>query len=260
MDLFVVSRSRWKRSDTLERLGNTARRVRLVVPEWQQKEYGMLSNKYGCELLPCPHDGISLTRRFCGENSREWCFAMMDDDLKFYRRVSPSDWHLRYPTDLNDTIETMLRHVRKCLAKYVHVSVGAREGNNRLPYEGVECSRPLRFLAYRTDKFLELEHGRVKIMEDFDVTLQLLRKGYANHVTACWAQGQIQTQMSGGCSDYRTLGMHEEEVKKFASLHPEFVRLRNKENKSGGEFGKRLEVTIYWRKALDSSQIDKEQG
>lgn len=254
MDVFVVSRSRWQKSDTLERLGRSAAEVRLVVPESQYANYKPLARKYGCRLTLCPHDGISLTRRFCGESATSQKFLMLDDDLKFYKRVSSTDWHLRYPEDIGTEAGEMLRLVEGKLDEYTHVAVSAREGNHNLPWEGVECSRPLRALAYRTKEFLQVEHGRVKVMEDFDVTLQLLRSGHKNHVIACWAQAQIQTQMAGGCSDYRTLELHEEEARRFADLHPGLVRLRRKKNRSGGEFGNRLEVTIYWQRAWESSK------
>lgn len=254
MDVFVVSRSRFDRSDTLEDLQSSGIKARLVVPSFQVGKYRSLASRYTCELIGCPKDGISLTRQHCGRVSRNPKFIMFDDDLRFYRRISPTDWHLRYLPDVHDTAMGMLQKVSSTLDKFAHCSISAREGNNRLEYPGVECSRPLRALAYQKEEFLGCVHGRVKIMEDFDITLQLLRKGHKNFVISYWAQGQKQTQMEGGCSDYRTLELHEENVKKFAKLHEGFVQLREKHNKSGGEFGHRLEATIYWTKAWQSSQ------
>lgn len=254
MDIFVVSRSRFEESHTLEGLGPEAKHVHLVVPACQKSKYKLLAKRYGCNLIGCPYDGISLTRRLCGSLASSK-FLMLDDDLTFYRRVSSRDWHLKYPEDIPGCcVKSLLQLVEDELERYAHVAISAREGNNRLPYEGVECSRPLRALAYRKKEFLSVVHGRVQIMEDFDVTMQLLRKGYKNHVIASWAQGQITTQMVGGCSDYRTHELHENNVRKFASLHSQFVSLRQKRNKSGGEFGNRLEATIYWKKAWESSQ------
>lgn len=254
LEVYVVSRSRFERSDTLERLEECASRVRLVVPSSQLERYKQLANQYGCKLLGCPADGIALTRQFCGEQCQSDKFLMLDDDLKFYRRISKTDSKLRHPRELDCSISSMLLLVERCLDSYVHVAISAREGNNRLVWSGADCSRPLRALAYQRDKFLSVVHGRVEIMEDFDVTLQLLRKGYKNHVIACWAQNQSQTQMPGGCSDYRTRDLHATNVQKLARLHSPFVRLRKKRNKSGGEFGTRLEATIYWKKAYQSSQ------
>jgi hypothetical protein len=255
MDVFVVSRSRFERSDTLEDLGNSSKRARLVVPKGQLPQYKDLASRYDCELIGCPVDGIALTRQYCGKIADNDKFVMFDDDLRFYKRIHPEDWRLRYLPDLNLKASLMLLDIERTLDDYAHCSISAREGNNRLPYEGVECSRPLRVLAYRKDEFVDLEHGRVKIMEDFDVTLQLLRRGFPNMVIAKWAQGQKQTQMEGGCSDYRTLELHEKNVKIFAQLHDGYVKLRQKNNKSGGEFGVRLEATIYWQKAYKSYKL-----
>lgn len=256
-DLFVVSRSRYEKSDTLDSLGVHARKARLVVPVDQVPAYRTLAHGHGCQLMGCPHDGIARTREYCGQSAASDRFLMLDDDLKFFRRVSPTDYRLRLPTDLDDDIGSMLDLVSASLDRYAHVAVSAREGNNRLPYGGVECSRPLRALAYRTKEFLKCEHGRVRVMEDFDVTLQLLRRGLRNFIVSSWAQDQKQTQAAGGCSDYRTLEVHETEVRRFAELHDGFVRLREKRNKTGGEFGTRLEATIYWQRAWESSQTNR---
>jgi hypothetical protein len=147
----------------------------------------------------------------------------------------------------------MLTYIEQALHKYAHVSISAREGNNRMEVPFVTCSRPLRAMAFRRKEFLQCEHGRVDVMEDFDVTLQLLRKGYQNMVITAYANDQRMTQMAGGCSDYRTHAVHEASAKKLAKLHPEFVKLRTKENKTGGEFAKRTEVTISWKAAYESA-------
>jgi len=253
MEIYVVSRSRWVKSDTLVSLGELAKMVKLVVPFTQRSEYAVMAARHGCEIVPCKDNGIALTRKFCGDKCVSGKFIMLDDDLKFYRRISSTDWHLRYPADLGASITDLFSLVEKKLDRYAHVAIGAREGNNRMSWPGVECTRPLRALAYRRDEFLSVEHGRVAIMEDFDVTMQLLRKGLKNYVTTSWAQSQIMTQMDGGCSDYRTLELHNTNVRKFAQLHAGFVKLRDKKNKTGGKFGSRVEATIYWKKAYESS-------
>lgn len=253
MDLFVVSRSRFEKSDTLEYLAEAAKDVKLVVPTDQLKQYKTLAKKYNCELVGCPDKGIALTRKFCGIHTTKPKFLMLDDDLKFYRRISPTDTRLRYLRDLEGaTITQMLSLVSEKLSEFSHVAISAREGNNRLPYEGVTCNRPLRALAYVTKEFNALEHGRVKIMEDFDVTLQLLKAGHPNFIIAEWSQGQLSTGEAGGCSDYRTLELHNNEVAKMEELHRPFIKLRQKKNKTG-HLRDRMEVIIYWKKAYESS-------
>ncbi len=87
-------------------------------------------------------------------------------------------------------------------------------------------------------------------MEDFDVQLQLLKRGLGNACLYYWAQGQSKTNAPGGCSLWRTHEVHEAAARRLAELHPGLVRLRQKANKTdAGGFGTRMEVTIAWKKA-----------
>lgn len=248
VEIFVPSRSRSARSLTLEALtyGGLAQRTTLVVPYSQGQAYLPLARKHKVkQLLRCKEDGIAATRKLCGERAANK-FIMIDDDLRFYRR-KPNDVIL-YKFDKND-MAGMLILVSRMLDLYAHVAISAREGNNRLDFPYVTCSRPLRALAYRKKEFDACVHGRVAIMEDFDVTLQLIKRGYENAVITEYSQVQPVTQAYGGCSDYRTKELHEKNVKLMAKLHPGIIKLRQKENKTGGDFGSRLEATIYWQKA-----------
>lgn len=148
----------------------------------------------------------------------------------------------------------MLIFISRLLDMYAHVSVSAREGNNRLDYPFVNNTRPMRVLAYRKEPFMSCEHGRVQLMEDFDITLQLFLKGYENAVISEYAHDQAGTQAAGGCSDYRTKEMHEKNVRKIVKMYSGLAKLREKHNKTGGEFGHRMEATIYWKKALAQGQ------
>lgn len=234
--------------------------VNYIVPPEEEETYraGLMRSGLGwCGVIPCPHRGIAATRRFIGELAAvagHSKFVMMDDDLQFYVRKSPEAFNLRYTSP--HEVTGALDWLERALDQHAHVSLSAREGNNRVgagPPETLvaENTRTLRVLAYRTEEFLACEHGRVDVMEDFDVNLQLLRRGLSNAVSFHWAQGQKMTNEAGGCSTYRTHAVHEASARRLAELHPEFVRLRQKENKSGGAFGHRTEVTISWKKAYD---------
>ncbi len=251
--MFIPSRSRWERSITLEALAPTKwPYVALVVPAAQYAQYKPLAVRHGVRLIPCKHNGIAATRQFIGEGAKDK-FLCLDDDLRFYRRLSTGvQLHKFNPTDM----ATMLMTVSRMLDLYAHVSVSARGGNNQLVYPSVECKRPLRALAYRRKPFLKCEHGRVQIMEDFDVTLQLIAMGYPNLVITEYAQDQPMTQAPGGCSDYRTHALHEKNVHLMHKLHGDICKVRDKENKTGGEFGSRVELTIYWDKARKQALED----
>jgi hypothetical protein len=64
-----------------------------------------------------------------------------------------------------------------------------------------------------------------------------------------------ETNAEGGCSIWRTLELHNESQRKLHALWPNFVKLREKEVKSGVWKGqKKLATTIYHKKAFASSQ------
>jgi len=234
-----------------------------VVPEAELEAYSSwvetARNMSGVTVVGCPERGIARTRHWIGELAAERGeskFAMMDDDLsEIHVRVAPDDWHLRPASE--EEFDRMMKTVEYLLDEYAHVGVSPREGNNRFgvgPEPLVhECTRTLRFLCYRTADFLSVEHGRVEVMEDFDVNLQLLRSGRKNCDVKYWAQNQRGTGARGGCSTYRTHALHDACARRLAELHAPYVRLREKRNRSGGEFGHRTEVTIQWRRAYQDS-------
>lgn len=229
----------------------------IVVPDAEVNIYQAYNRFSYTKVIGCPETGIARTRQWIAKHCDTNKFVMMDDDINFIVRVAPDDWKLReaYQNEVHD----MMVWIEGLLETYGHVSVSTRQGNNRLPTGSspiiVENSRTLRVLAYRRDDFLSVEHGRVEVMEDFDVNLQLLRKGIANCQLAHWAQDQKMTNAPGGCSTYRTHEVHERSARKLADLHPGIVTLRQKENKTDrAGFGTRTEVTIQWKKAISQAR------
>lgn len=274
MQIFIPSRSRFGiKSLTVERIEGGWEgkyEVALVVPTSQRKAYLSMPNRGKIGVLGCPENGIAKTREWIGKRADDK-FLMLDDDLRFFYRpiTRPLDDPLPgaglpnqnpprlYRARVVDIIG-MFATIDTALNSYVHAAVGPREGNQNWPYPFAENRRPLRALAYRRKQFLECEHGRVDIMEDFDITLQLIAKGHKNFITTNFAQDQYQTQLAGGCSDYRDHALHERSVLKMVELHAPFVVPKQKQNKHGGAFGTRTEATIYWAKAYKAAM--KELG
>jgi len=265
MNVFIPSISRHSRAEIaagpLCQLDGFA--VHYVVPPEQMNEYSLSigDSGYGAftGILGCEEKGIAATRRWIGEYCKSFGiekFMMLDDDIRFLIRKSPEVWNLREAT--GDETHGMLGVVDNLLDKYGHVGISAREGQAHMGLGGVndvsENTRTLRALAYRTEDFLSVEHGRVDVMEDFDVNLQLLRKGIPNANTIYFAQGQKMTNAPGGCSTYRDHAVHEASANKLAELHAPFVKTRQKVNKTDKSgFGTRTEVTIQWKKAFASA-------
>jgi hypothetical protein len=98
-------------------------------------------------------------------------------------------------------------------------------------------------------------------MEDFDVTLQLLTRGYKNALITTHVNDQLATNTEGGCSDYRTEKLHNTNVKKMHSLWgAPITKIVEKQNKSAAALAAglaaRQELNIQWIKAWKSSGKD----
>lgn len=227
------------------------------LEEWEQYTETVQTIYPEVRVIGLNSVGIAQTRYEIGrwvDAKGDSTFVMLDDDIKFIRRADPSTTKL-VQIEHGD-MSAMFATIRRQLGHFCHVGVSARQGNNNVGVGSPDVlvernTRLLRVLAYRTKDFLELEHGRVDIMEDFDITLQLLRKGKANINLYWWSQDQDMTNAPGGCSEYRTHQLHARSVLKLQELHPAFVKIVEKKNKTGGEFGTRVEARIQWKAAYE---------
>lgn len=232
--------------------------TRLFVREDELKQYqrALFNCQFNVEAIPTTAPNLALKR----PEMAKWAdrngfgkFAMLDDDLaQFSVRIAPGETPLRKATPKD--MEEMFATVEEYLGHYVHVGISARFHNNA--YEGedpvvVENSRMMRFLSYQVPVFLTCNHGNIITSEDFDITLQLLMRGYKNAVLYKWCQDQTGTQSTGGCEAYRTLELHNSDKELLAKTYPEVVRLMEKQNKGGGEFGHRTEAVINWQRAYE---------
>lgn len=243
-------------SNPLRHMSDVARKmVTYVVPDGEIDDY-RFDLPMNINVVEVRVKGIAATRQWIGQyaaSKGQDKFLMMDDDVKFFRRTNYDMTNLMPCTPAE--IDDMLESVEFALQNgFGHVGVSAREGNNNFGLANQSShekdTRILRVYGFWTELFNACEHGRVEVMEDFDVALQLLRKGYHNANLFYWAQDQGGTQSVGGCSGYRTHEMQDRSARKLAELHPGLVTLREKKNKTGGEFGTRTEVTIQWKKAF----------
>lgn len=235
-----------------------------VVGPDELADYRRTLGAYGVQgiVLPCAlQPQISLVRAWIGKHAaRDGLdkFSMMDDDVGFLVRKSRLAWNLR-PTAPEETSQ-MMRWMESALDAFQQVGISAREGNNQMgpgtPYTlAARNTRVMRVVAYQTAAFLAVRHCRTTVMEDFDVTLQILRSGGENLVTYWWAQGQRMTNENGGCSSWRTLEIHEESARRLAELHPGLVSLRQKQNRGDQDgLGTRLEVTVQWKAAAEQGR------
>jgi hypothetical protein len=256
MDILVCTYGRPGKQITWNNLPYDIReRARLVVQEREAGEHP------GLPLLVLPDHirNISETRQWLVHNQPGDKVAMLDDDLVFARRRCDD------PTKFSPASETDLIHLfdlmERCLDKYAHVGVSAREGANRNPEPYLFNTRAMRIHGYRRDilRKEEIHHNRLTDMEDFDVTLQLLRKGYPNLIINHFVHNQNGSGNEGGCSEFRTLESHAENCHTLANeLHPGYVSVVQKHTKtSWGGNTTRTDVRISWKAAYNSSPEKK---
>jgi len=224
-------------------------RALLVVPATERTAHGKLP------VIVCPKHGIGAVRQWIIDRHDGEKLVMLDDDLKFAtrRQDDPTKFLPATPTD----VARMFRALEDHLDAYTHASICTREGGNR-KLNGYEYdTRMLRVLGYNVPKFrkAKVKYDRVPVMEDFDVTLQLLRAGHRNIVLCSWVQDQGSSNAAGGCSTYRTMEVQRQGAEKLKALHPEFVTIVTKPPiKSGWNQQERTDVVIQWKKAYGSSQ------
>ena len=249
MDIYILSSGRPFRQDTWGALPKKIReRVVMLVPE---KEVTAYANVYPC-VLPCPVMGIGRTRQFAVSRSAAGKLVMLDDDLTFAVRRTDEP-HKFLPAEDVD-IEDMFEEIEDKLDSFAHVGVATREGGNRNTERYLHTTRMLRILAYDA-RVLKKEHinfNRLPVMEDFDVTLRLLRLGYDNVLLNRIVHNQYGSNAAGGCSQYRTMEVQEKAAKDLAALHHPYVRLVRKQTKGAWGGQARTDVVISWKQAYSA--------
>lgn len=238
------------RSDTQVTWNNLPHAIRyqtsLVVQSQEESKY---NDSWPLIVLPDNIRSIGPTRQWIIDNFPDEKILMLDDDLDF--AIRRSDDPTKFLPASDRDILRMLDNIELSLMEgYKLVGVSGREGANRDTGQFKEVTRQLRVHALDAGFFKEknIRFDRVPFMEDFDAILQLLELGYPNRVLNGWVHNQRGgSNAPGGCSTTRTLEAHNEAAKVLQSLHPQYVRIVNKE--SGNWGGARLDVNISWKKA-----------
>jgi hypothetical protein len=246
MEILVVSSGRPLKQTTFDNFPKELReRARLLVPQDEVSDY----KKY--PVIPCPTFGIGKTRQWVIENVEDKV-VMLDDDLVFSHRRSDNPTKFRNATD--GEIMRLFEMISQKLDDYPHVGVATREGGNRNIYTHIFNTRMLRVLAYRaaTLRSEGVRFDRLPVMEDFDVTLQLLRKGYPNVVINTMVHNQNGSGLIGGCSQYRTMQLQADGAMGLKNLHPDYVRIVKKQTKTAWNGEERTDVVIAWKKSYRS--------
>ena len=269
MDVYIPSRGRAHEMLTLFQLPR----------RWQEKSHivcpaseAHLYQRLGVDVMGVPDElsGIHHARQWVVDHAHSECVFMIDDDMKFAQR-DPKWLYPEYTYYLPQA-ETGPEQVGKLFDMmeswmevdgFVHIGIDARQMNvgrkDRWWRQVVRMNN-----AYGHNVRILKEEGirwdRLPVMEDFDVTLCLLKEGYPNQITVDYVWNQRGSGKKGGCSSYRNLQMQAECAHRLAALHAPFVQVVEKSSKSNWEgMETRTDVQISWRKAFPGD-VERDEG
>jgi hypothetical protein len=227
----------------------------LVVPEGQGPGYMQHTD---IDVVECPASSIGGTRQWIIDTTDDDYILMMDDDLYFYHRAEPFKVGLVGNTKKDNTlmIETLFGTLAS--GKYIHVGVAPRTEASFYLCGHKICTRINNVHGYDVKQMRKLgkkigaRFDKLKLMEDFHVTLTLLENGFPNKVLLDYVWNQPGSNTDGGCSTYRTPEAQAKAARKLAALHPDYVKVVEKKvvGKTSWEGMKtRTDVRIQWHKA-----------
>lgn len=255
LKIFIPTKGRVDRQVTWNRMPEKLRKQTLIVCPADE---GLSHQSYGRSVLACPEKGIGATRdwimRYAYKKGIKR-LVMVDDDVVLQRRRV--DMRITN-ADLKE-YEGAFKWLDTKLKIYAHASWGTRFLAFAAKGEEMSPGRAMYALGYDVKKFFEVKAGfcknmpKMPVMEDFHVTLQLLRAGFPNVVSLEWRASPYASNAPGGCSTWRNIKNHSDSARRLAKLHSDFVKVRTADTEWKGdgmpEGEKRLEVTVQWQKA-----------
>lgn len=227
------------------------KRTTFVLDQRDHDRLEPLFRHTGCSYVIHPPEIDSIAKKRAWIiMSKAWSkILMLDDDLRPCSRRTGTG----LPTALPEEISYIFMEIESKLDTWLHVGISARQGNVHLDPGWNKNTRMMYALGYDTKLLRELvrdgkiELGRVEYREDMELTLQLLKLGYANWVYADVCVDQKGYAKEGGVqADGRTVEKSNAEAEKLAALHPGLVRIVQKDYKTSLP---RLEVVVSWKKA-----------
>jgi hypothetical protein len=253
--VYILSAGRPRRQYTYNYLPDRWRDIaRIVVQDREVALYREALPEARLLVLPSFIRKVNTTRQWLVENAREPRLVMLDDDLEFAVRRNDEPGKFLSLGLYPQHFDTMFEWLYESLGEYAHAGLIAREGAH-LIFSDVVVGRMMRVLGYDRKRLLRsgARFDALEFMEDFHVTLSLLRSGLPNVLCARYSQGQRGSDVSGGCSAYRTPDTHARAARDLHRLHPEFVKLVTKKTDKAWGGLERTDVQVSWKKAYESS-------
>jgi hypothetical protein len=223
----------------------------LVCPNEEFEEH----ERRGRAAVVCHETGIAATRDWIIEDAivrGDPYVLMLDDDMIFQRRRA--DGKITNCTD--EEVSQAVGWVWETLPRYAHVALATRFLGYADEAEYVENGRAMYALGYDARVLIDNECSfcegmpQPSTMEDFNMTLQLLTKGYPNCISLEWRITPGQSNAPGGCSTWRTTDIQTRSARALQARFPHLVTLREKKEWRDMEEGM-LDVRVKWKGAIN---------
>lgn len=187
---------------------------------------------------------------------------IIDDDLRFAVRYLGIHDMLEQVADYE--LDKMFNWMVEQLdTGFVHGAISIRKGNHFVEEDFHDCGNAKDCLFFNRDILLaeNARLDRLKTMQDFDITLQLLSKGYPNRVGFLWCGDQMDPAAIGGTTLYRTPEVQKEAAEQLADIWPGIVKVVKKKAKSKSSIygDERYDVRISWRRCWKNRDLEHKQ-
>jgi hypothetical protein len=277
LHLYIPTRGRVNLQLTLKNMPKEwRRRTTVVCPKGEMRQH--LTNWPEVRVIKQPDDDMTIAQK------RAWIFRtanglgqqkimMLDDDLSFcprhkhvkqfagFQKGTAKDWRAYREKDpeasglykssdpQDDKISLAFLRIDAMLDTYRHGGLGPRLMNQEMWGEFMLNRRVMYACAYHVPTVIKhCQLGRIEHREDFDYTLQLMKKGFENAIY-CWCVVEQYEgyNAEGGASLERSMKASNADAYKLARLHPGFVKVKQKDYLISTP---RVEVIIRWQNAI----------
>lgn len=269
-EIIINSRGRWDKVITLDQMPiDWCDYTTLVV---SGDELDLYHERHGDRVNVVSHPthctDLTRQRQWVMESSNAKFVMLLDDDLLFFTRNNEGKLTRSTNTDMDDMFHAVIEALRE---GYALVGISSRFGNNNVPEDFKTTTRVSRAYVLNREVFMNLGLSFLPrgvtipfSMQDFHITLELLKRGYDNKVFFKWSQDDPGSNTAGGCANYRTLETLRQSAMILSRIHHPFVKLKVKTTK--GSWSKmdgikntsngvaRVDVTVSWKKAFKPTQ------
>lgn len=255
MQIFIPTRGRVNKQITLSILPpSVLEKTWLVVPSGEAKAFNY------ARIMEAPREikGISATRAYIMEKSKDSKVVLIDDDVKLcIRRKQSRSGAWCYELATANEIKLLFEIADSLLDTFSHGGMTHRQDGWAIKSPILLNQRCYDLAFYNRASIGDKAVFRLELMEDFDFTLQLLKAGLPNFHLTEYAISTTGSNSEGGCSLYRTAKMQADCAHRLAALHPGLVKPVQRNTKSSWGGGARTDVRISWKKAYSGPPLDE---